>query len=111
MIEKLSQTVSTALVSNSFLLIPLKISLQIEKKNSRVTAWSLQSFLTLKLSQSGGTFAFSSSKPVAALKDCSRLGNALCLCLPVQRAQAVPERCPKSSAIDFAFETFDSLLK
>ena len=33
------------------------------------------------------------------------------LCSPVLPAQAVLERCPKSSAVDFAVETFDCLLE
>ena len=32
---------------------------------------------------------------------CHRLGNFLCLCLPVLPAQAEPEGCPKSLAVDF----------
>ena len=36
---------------------------------------------------------FSSSKPVEASSDCSRLGNVLCLCLPARPAQAVPVLC------------------
>ena len=71
-----------------------------------------QSQSLVKLSQyckSGSTF--SSSEPVAARSDCRRLGNALpvCLCSPVRPAKAVPERCPKSLALDFAAKTFDCL--
>ena len=40
-------------------------------------------------------------------QDCSRLGNVLCLCSPVRPSQAVPERWPKSLAVDFAVKTFD----
>ena len=40
-----------------------------------------------------------------------RFGNALCLISPARPAQAVQERCPKSSAIDFAVKTFDCLLE
>ena len=46
---------------------------------------ALKTFVTLELSQyrkSGSTL--SSSEPVAAHRDCSRLGNALCLCSPVR---------------------------
>ena len=66
----------------------------------------MKTVLTLKLSlsqyhKSGSTF--SSSEPVAASSNCSRLGNTLCLqCLPVQPAQALLERSPNSSAIYFA---------
>ena len=42
------------------------------------------------------------SETESRFRDCSRLGNTLCLCSPVQPAQVVPERYPKSSAIDFA---------
>ena len=71
-------------------------------------------FLTLELSQyrkSGSTF--SSSEPVAARtgSDCRLLGNALCLCSLVQPAQAVPDRVPKISDIDFAVKSFDCLLE
>ena len=75
------------------------------KKKSVVTARYLQRFkpfLIVELSQfrrRGSTF--SSSEPVAARSDCRRLRNTLCLCSPVQPAQAVPDRGPKSSAIDF----------
>ena len=70
----------------------------------------IKTYLTLELSQyckSGSTY--SSSEPVAASSDCPGRGVALCLCLPVQ--PAVPERCPKSSAIDFAVKTSDFLLE
>ena len=79
------------------------------KKKWLVAARNLQiikTLLTLELSQyreSGSTF--SSSEPVAARSDCHRLGNALCLCLPVCPAQAVPERDPKSSAFDLQSKT------
>ena len=70
--------------------------------------------LTLELShyhKSGSTFI--SIKPVAASSDCSRLGDALPLCLPIPPtgpAQAVQECAPKSLAIDFAVKTFNCLL-
>ena len=79
---------------------PLKISIHI------------RTLLTVELCQyckSGSTF--SSSEPVAASSDCCRLGNTLCLCSPVQPAQAMPERGPKSLAIDFAANTFNCLLE
>ena len=49
--------------------------------------------LTLELGQYRkiGSMFFS-SEPVAARGDCRRLGNALCLCSPVQPAQAEPEQ-------------------
>ena len=86
-----------------------------KKKKPVVTAQYLQSiktFLTVELiqySKSGSTF--SSSESVAASSDCSRLGNKLCLCLPVWPAQAVPERGFKSLAIDIAVKSFDCLLE
>ena len=73
---------------------------------------SIKTWLTLELSQyrkSGSMF--SSSEPVAASSDSSRLGNTLCLCLPVQPAQAELERDPKSLAVDFALWTFDYILE
>ena len=42
---------------------------------------------------------------VAASSNCPQLRNTLCLCLPLQPAQAVPENCPKSTAIDFVART------
>ena len=83
----------------------MEISFPMNPK-SVVTARYLQkieTFLTLELSQyrkSGSIF--SSSEPVAARSDGHRLGNALFLCTSVRPAKAVPERCPKSLAIDFA---------
>ena len=56
--------------------------------------------LDLKLSVST---AFPSSKLVAAH---SRVGNTLCLCLPILPTQAVPQRGSKSSGIDFAVILF-----
>ena len=47
---------------------------------------------------------FSSSEPVAARSDCSRHENALCLCSPVQPAQAVQESGPKSFAKLFGLD-------
>ena len=52
---------------------------------------------------------FTSSEQVAACSDCSQLGNspvALCLLLPVQPGQAVPEHSTKSLAIGFAVKNF-----
>ena len=75
------------------------------KQKWLVFAWYLQSiktFLTLELSQyckSGSMFY--SSEQVKVSSDCCRLGNGLCLWSPVRSAQAVPERGPKSLAIDF----------
>ena len=81
MIARLSEAaMGVALVGNNFWLIPWEFHFP-TKKNSVVTAWYLQSiktFLTVELSQyrkSGSTF--SSSEPVAASSDCSRLGNTL----------------------------------
>ena len=45
------------------------------------------------------------------LADCSQLGKIMCLCMPVCTAWAVPERCTKSTAIDFALNALDCLLK
>ena len=91
--------------------IPSKISFHprwppLWKTDLLVTAQKLhtiKTFLTLKLSpyRKIGS-AFCSSEPFAARSDCHRLGNVLCWCSPVLPAQAVPERCPKNSAIDFA---------
>ena len=56
-------------------------------------------FLTIELSQYCKS-TFSLSKPIAASSNCSLVGNAPCLFLPVKPAQAVPEHYPKSSFID-----------
>ena len=104
-----------ALVSNNFSPILLIISFHLINKKWIVAARYLQSIktlFTLELSQyskSGSTF--SSSKLVAASSYCSLLRNALCLCSPVQPAQAELERGPKSLAIDFAVKTFDCRLE
>ena len=67
--------------------------------------------LTLKLSQHRKSSSpFSSSEPVAASSNCSRLGNTLCLfSAALLPAQTVLERSPKSSALDFAVKAFDGL--
>ena len=64
---------------------------------------SIKTLLTLEMSQyhKSGSMV-SSSKPVAASIDCLLQGNTLCLCLPVQPAQAEQKSCPKSLALDFA---------
>ena len=81
-------------------------SIEILFHMKKKAAWNLQSintFLTLEPSQySKSGSMFSSSEPVAARSDCSRVGNALCLCSPVRPTQAVPESGPKSLAVDFA---------
>ena len=114
MIARSSKAMGAALICKNFSSIPSKISFHIKKK-SVVTAQYLQSiktFLILEVSQyrkSGSTL--SSNEPDAARSDCRQLWNALCLCLPVLPAKAVPERCPKSLAIDFAVKSFDCLLE
>ena len=114
LIERLSEAMGAALVGNNFSPIPSKFHFTWKKK-WLVAARNLQSIktlLTLELSQyrkSGSMF--SSSEPVAASSDSSRLGNTLCLCLPVQPAQAELERDPKSLAVDFALWTFDYILE
>ena len=72
----------------------------------------LYNLSTLELGQyhkNGSTF--SSSEPVAALGDCCRQLNALCLYLPVLPAQAVLERSLKSLDINFALKTLNCLLE
>ena len=84
------------------------------KKKRLVAVQNLQiikTLLTLKISwycKRGSMF--SSSKPVAACSNCSRLANTLCLCLPIQTAQAVLACCLKRSTFDFAVKTLDCLL-
>ena len=108
MIERFSKAMGAALVGNNFSPILWKFYFTWKKK-WLVAAQDLQSIktlLTLELSQyrkSGSMFT--SSEPVTALSDCSRLGNALCLCSPLspgQPAQAEQESGPKSLAVDFA---------
>ena len=90
--------------------VPVRIKLSQQKNlSSRPEIYkAFKLFLCPKYRKSGSTFF--KSKAVAARSDWRRLGNVLCLCLPVRTAQAVPERGPKSSAIDFAFKTLDCLL-
>ena len=100
-----------ALVGNNFSPIPSKISFHIVVARY---LQSIKSYLTHEPSQypsrkSEGTL--SSNEPVAARRDCCLLGNALCLCSPVRPAHAVPERGPKSSAIDFSVKNFDYLME
>ena len=74
-----------------------------EEFRSSLKFTSIKTLLTLELSQySKSGSIFSSSEPFAASSNCSRLGNVLCLCLPVLPAQAEQESGPKSLAIDFA---------
>ena len=66
--------------------------------------FSIKTLLILELSQySKSGSMFSSSEPVEALSHCSQLGNTLCLCSPVQTAQAEQKSCPRRLAVDFAF--------
>ena len=100
LIEGLSEAMGAALVGNNF--SPIFI---LKKTKWLVAAQNLQSIktlLTLELSQyckSGSMF--SSSEPVASSSDWSRLGNALCLYLPImiRPAHAVPESGSKSLAV------------
>ena len=96
MIERLSEAMGAALVDND-----MKIKSDLQRP--KIYKTSKPYFSTPELSQcrKSGSMLFW-SEPVAASSNCSRLGNALCLCLQVRLAQAVPERGPKSSAIDFA---------
>ena len=102
-------TMGAALVGSNFLPIPSKISFhKLWKKKWLVSCsgqylQNIKTFLTLeqcKFCKSDSMF--SSSEPVTACIHCSRLGNSLCLCLPVRPAQAVPasESGPKSLAVD-----------
>ena len=120
MIARLSEAMGVALVGNNFWPIPWEFHFPMKKKSVLTarylqiedTLQSIKTFLTVELSRyrkSGSTF--STSEPVAASSDCHRLGNAMCLCSPVRPAQAVPERCPKSLAIDIAVKIFDCLLE
>ena len=80
-----------------------------------VTAQKLQTIIIFWLSNQVSVARvgaiFLSREEVEASSDCSRLRNNLCLCLLVWPAQAVLERCPKSSAIDFAAKAFYCLLE
>ena len=48
---------------------------------------------------------------VVTYSNCCRIGNALCLCLPIRPAKAVPEHGTRSTAIEFAVKTFNSHLE
>ena len=78
--------------------------------NLLVTAWNLQSIqthLTLKLSQFHKRGTFSSRMSVAAHSYCCWLGDPVF----VLDSPSVPEACPKSLAIDFAVKNLDCLLE
>ena len=105
MIERFSEAMGAALVGNNFSQILWKFHFTWKKKVTRrgPKFTKYKTLFSLELSQyrkSGSMF--SSSEPFAARSDCSRLGNALCLCSPVRPAQAEPESSPKSLAVDFA---------
>ena len=106
-IERLREAMGEALVSHNFSTISTKISFHMTKKMTRQSRHATRSwpkiFKALKNIFDFRTESVSqewlhvfSSEPVTASSDCSRLGNVLCLCLPVQQAQAVLERGPKS---------------
>ena len=80
-----------------FLTLELKFHFTWKTKGA-VTAWNIHSIESFWLLNKSGS-PFPSSEPVAARRDCSRLGNSLCLCLPIHPAQVVPECSPKSSAL------------
>ena len=110
LIKRLSEAIGTALVGNNFSPIPSKISFHMKTKNAHCClqfakhkTFQVSTLELSKYCKSGSMF--SSSEPVAASSDCSRLVNALCLCSPVLPAQTVQESGPgpKSLAIDWTF--------
>ena len=110
LIKRWIEAMGAALVGNNFSPIPSKISFHMKTKNAhccpKFAKHKTFQVSTLELSKyckSGSMF--SSSEPVAASSDCSRLVNALCLCSPVLPAQTVQESGPgpKSLAIDWTF--------
>ena len=112
--RKIERNDGRGLGRQQLLAYSIEIFISHEKKKWLVAARNLQSIktlLALELSQyrkSGSMFY--SSELVAARSDCSRLGNTLCLCLPVWPAQAEAaeqESGPKSLAVDFALLIFD----
>ena len=112
MIKKSSEAMGAALVNNNFSPIPQKLLFHIKKKILVVAQYlqSITTFLTLELSQySKSGSMFSSSETIVASSNCSQFGNTLCLISTVRPAQAVPERGPKSLAIDLAVKTFNYL--
>ena len=79
----LIETMSADLVCNNFSPIPSKILFHMKKSDS--SRREIYKALNLWLSNwLKSCSMFYSSEPVATRIDCSRLGNALCLCLPVQ---------------------------
>ena len=81
MIERLSEAIGAALVGNDFSPIPSMIEnfiSQQKKCDSSQPEIYNPLILTLELSKSGRTV--SSSEPVTASSDCSRIRSALCLC-------------------------------
>ena len=111
-LKRLSKSMSTALLSNNFSPIWLKTLFHMTKKSDLLLPkiykalnpfWRKFDSQYLK-----NGITFSSSKLLAASSYCSKIGNSLCL--PVRPSKAVPERCPKSPALDFVVKTFACLL-
>ena len=85
--------------------IDILFHIKLKSVVTTVTSQNLQSiktFLTLELSQLLVFFVKRTCCCQQQLNNFHQLCNSLCLCSPVQPAQALPERCPKSSAIVFS---------
>ena len=90
------------LVGNNFSSITSKISFHIKKFLQPEIYTALKLFLNLEQSQhrkSGSTI--SSSEPVAACSDCSRLGNALCLSRPSDPPKLCRSAAPRAKPLLF----------
>ena len=85
MIARLSEAMGAALVSNNFRPIPMDIPFPMKKNlSSRPDIYkALKSLELSRYRKIGSTFSSSEQVAGAARSDCSRLGNALCLRLPV----------------------------
>ena len=101
LIDRLSEAMGAALVGKNFSPIQLKFSFHMKKKGTCLGPKLTKHWNLLSQYHKSGSM-FSSSEPVDAHSDCSRLGNTLCLCLPVLPLQAELESSPKSLAVDFA---------
>ena len=117
MIQRLSKAMSAALVGYNLSKNPSKFHFTSKQVSCYGPKFTKHQNLfdtrtdRVELSQYGKSDStLSSSEPVAASSDCSRLGYAMCLCSHVPPAQAVLEHGSKSSAIDFAVKPFDFLL-
>ena len=92
-----------ALVSNNFSPILSKFSLHMKKKKWLITARNLQSIKIFLLLNWVSMARLVACFPQASLsRPAATAANSETPCICVRPAQAEPESCPKSLAVDFA---------